>query len=239
MRKPQGKRGEVHSLASLHPANSFVPIIRRVRSSVVSISALEDSRAVAQGFWQRFMSEMQPPSQDPANRQFGSGFVISPQGHILTNQHVIRRASKIRVSFYGGKRPLVGDVVWEDPQRDLAVLKVRTSSPLKPLMLGSSRTTEVGEWAIAIGNPLGLNHSVTLGVISGKDRPLSLEDRFFGRVIQTDAAINPGNSGGPLLNIFGQAIGINTLVVYPSQSISFAIPIDEVKPMIRSFLERG
>ncbi|WP_091834128.1 S1C family serine protease [Marininema halotolerans] len=91
---------------------------------------------------------------------------------------------------------------------------------------------------VAIGNPLGLNHTVTLGVISGKDRPLSMADRFFSRVIQTDAAINPGNSGGPLLNIFGQAIGINTLVVYPSQSISFAIPIDEIKPLIRSYIEK-
>ncbi|SDX51797.1 Trypsin-like peptidase domain-containing protein [Marininema mesophilum] len=240
MKRPQRKRNDVYSLASLHPANTFVPIIRRVRNSVVSISALEQPQRIeTHGFWQRFMSDIHPPpvSQNP-NQQFGSGFVISPRGYILTNQHVIRRAEKIQITLYNNKHSLPATVVWEDAERDIAVLQVKTSTPLRPLSLGSSRSTEVGEWAVAIGNPLGLNHTVTLGVISGKDRPLSMADRFFSRVIQTDAAINPGNSGGPLLNILGQAIGINTLVVYPSQSISFAIPIDEIKPMIRSYIEK-
>ncbi|SFS45213.1 S1C family serine protease [Marininema halotolerans] len=240
MRKANGKRHDVQSLAALHPANTFVPIIRRVRNSVVSISAQEPpQRAGTQGFWQRFMTDMQPPPEpENPSHQFGSGFIISPQGYILTNQHVIRRAEKIQIHLYNIKRSLPATVIWEDAERDIAVLQVKSPSPLRPLSLGSSRTTEVGEWAVAIGNPLGLNHTVTLGVISGKDRPLSMADRFFSRVIQTDAAINPGNSGGPLLNIFGQAIGINTLVVYPSQSISFAIPIDEVKPLIRSYIEK-
>ena len=96
----------------------------------------------------------------------------------------------------------------------------------------------MGEWVIAVGNPWGLDHTVTVGVISGKNRPLQVDGRFYGNVIQTDAAINPGNSGGPLINILGEVIGINTLIVYPSQSIGFAIPVDDVKQLLKQLLAR-
>ncbi|PTM60008.1 S1C family serine protease [Desmospora activa] len=234
MNHARRRRGDVHSLSASHPANTFVPVIRRARHSVVSILAEDQNEAVPASFFGRILSEWGGQSTPRKQRQFGSGFIISPQGLILTNEHVVRNAHRILVNLYGHKKPLLAEVVWREPRHDIAVIRVQASQPLKPLPMGSSQLTEVGEWAVAIGNPLGLNDSVTIGIISGKDRPLRLENRHFGNVIQTDAAINPGNSGGPLLNILGQVIGINTLVVYPSQSISFAIPIDEVKPLIRS-----
>ncbi|WP_170109715.1 S1C family serine protease [Melghirimyces profundicolus] len=241
MKQPQRRKGEVRSLSAHHPANAFVPVIRRVRHSVVAITSEEESVPDTRSLWDRLLSEwgVTPVEPEPERkRQFGSGFVISPRGYIVTNEHVVRKAKRVAVRLYGRKSPLPASVVWTDPSRDLAVIQVRSHVPLKPLALGSSRLTEVGEWSIAIGNPLGLHHSVTLGVVSGKDRPLQIQNRQFGSVIQTDAAINPGNSGGPLINILGQAIGVNTLMVYPSQSISFAIPIDDIKPLIRPYLDR-
>jgi S1-C subfamily serine protease len=237
MNHAKRRRGDIRSLSANHPANTFVPVIRRARHSVVSILSEEPHEEDQISLLNRILSEWGGVQARPrTQRQFGSGFVISPQGLILTNEHVVRKAGRITVKLYGQKKPLPATIIWKEPYRDIAIIRVKPPQPLKPLPLGSSQLTEVGEWAVAIGNPLGLNDSVTLGIISGKDRPLRLQDRHFGNVIQTDAAINPGNSGGPLLNILGQAIGINTLVVYPSQSISFAIPIDEVKPLIRSHL---
>lgn len=226
MKASHRRKGELYSLSANHPANSFVPVIRRVRNSVISISAEEDSRPASPSLFNRLFNEIIPSDQEgqETRRQYGSGFVISPRGYILTNEHVVKNAHRLLVHFFGRKKPLPARVVWRDTHHDLAVIQVRSSTPLQPLTMGSSRHTEVGEWAIAIGNPLGLHHSVTLGVVSGKDRPLNLRERRFGHVIQTDAAINPGNSGGPLINILGQAIGVNTLVVYPSLAISFAIP---------------
>ncbi|SMO59112.1 S1C family serine protease [Melghirimyces algeriensis] len=240
MRQPQRRKRTVYSLSAHHPANTFVPVIRKVKHSVVAISAEERQSTATYSLWDRLLSEWgATPLEEPQEkkRQFGAGFVISPHGYILTNEHVIRKAERISVHLYDKKRSLPARIVWTEPRHDVAVIQVRSSNPLRPLPLGSSHLTEVGEWAIAIGNPLGLNHSVTLGVISGKDRPLQVQNRRFENVIQTDAAINPGNSGGPLINVLGQAIGVNTLMVHPSQSISFAIPIDEVKPLIRSYLE--
>lgn len=237
MNQARRRRGDVRSLSANHPANTFVPVIRRARHSVVSILAEDRHEPEQISLFNRILSDWSGGQARPrTQRQFGSGFVISPQGLILTNEHVVRNAGRIMVTLYGQKKPLQAEVVWKEPRRDIAVIRVKPTQALKPLPLGSSQLTEVGEWAVAIGNPLGLNDSVTLGIVSGKDRPLRLEDHHFGNVIQTDAAINPGNSGGPLLNILGQAIGINTLVVYPSQSISFAIPIDDVKPLIRPHL---
>lgn len=237
MNHARRRRGDVRSLSAHHPANTFVPVIRRARYSVVSILSEDQQTTTSSSLFGRILSEWGSQPYQRTQRQFGSGFVISPQGLILTNEHVVRNAHQILVNLYGHKKPLQAKVEWKEPRHDIAVIRVKPPHSLKTLPLGSSQLTEVGEWAVAIGNPLGLNNSVTIGIISGKDRPLRLENRHFGNVIQTDAAINPGNSGGPLLNILGQVIGINTLVVYPSQSISFAIPIDDVKPLIRSHFD--
>lgn len=223
-------------LAAHHPANLFVSVVRRIKSGVVAIETTEAPRALS--LQSAVLHMLFPELGKSANssRQFGSGFVIHPAGYILTNQHVIERTAEVRVKMDGMKRPLLAHVVWSHPEKDIAVLKVHAPKPLKALPLGSSETTQVGEWVLAMGNPMGLEQSVTVGVISGKNRPLHIGDLRYDNVIQTDAAINPGNSGGPLINIMGEVIGINTLIIFPSQSLGFAIPIEDVLADIRRFL---
>lgn len=235
VRKFQVTRPGDLSLAAQHPANSFVQVVRKVRSGVVSILAEEEESETLNDLFLRLLLPDWKGQETPT-RHFGSGFVIHPGGYILTNEHVIRRAGSVSVRLYGYRRSLPAYSVWEDRHRDLAVIKIDPPFPLSPLRLGSSESTAVGEWVIAVGNPLGLDHTVTVGVVSGKNRPLRIANRSYDNVIQTDAAINPGNSGGPLINILGEVVGINTLIIYPSQSIGFAIPIDDVKPLIRRFI---
>ncbi|WP_188433335.1 S1C family serine protease, partial [Kroppenstedtia guangzhouensis] len=155
MKASNRRKGELYSLSANHPANSFVPVIRRVRNSVVAISAEEDNPPASRSLFNRLFNDFTPPDQEEQDtrRQYGSGFVISPKGYILTNEHVVRRAKRLLVHFFGRKGPLPARVVWRDFHHDLAVIQVRSSTPLKPLAMGSSRHTEVGEWAIAIGNP--------------------------------------------------------------------------------------
>ncbi len=236
VRKFRVTRPENLSLSARHPANSFVQVVRRVRGGVVSILTEEEGTENLNDLLLRlFLPEWKGHQETPI-RHFGSGFVIHPDGYILTNEHVVRRAGTVSVRLYGYRRPLMARVAWQDPHRDLAVIKIHPPFPLSPLRLGSSEATAVGEWVIAVGNPLGLDHTVTVGVVSGKNRPLRIANRSYDNVIQTDAAINPGNSGGPLINILGEVIGLNTLIIYPSQSIGFAIPVDDVKPLIRPFV---
>lgn len=218
--------------ASSHPANYFVPIIRKARHGVVSIITEEKEPLFANdSFWEFFHPELFQKST--TTRQFGSGFILHPSGLIVTNEHVISHSDHIKVKIYGLKSHLLAIPVWKDKKRDLAIIQVKTSYPLKPLPIGSAKNTEIGEWVIAVGNPFGLDQTVTLGIVSGKHRSLRIGNRFYANVIQTDAAINPGNSGGPLLNMLGQVIAINTLVIHPSQSIGFAIPIDEIKGYVK------
>ncbi|MBH8597088.1 MULTISPECIES: S1C family serine protease [unclassified Thermoactinomyces] len=226
-------------IASMHPANVFVSVFRRIKKSIVSIEA--DRRLTTGSLQRNLFDFLFPETHDfQANRegQFGSGFVIHPKGYILTNEHVIHQASRIRVKVEGIKHPLPATPIWADERKDLAVIRIPLPHPLKPLPLGTSANTQVGEWVLAVGNPYGLEQTVTVGVISGKNRPLRVGNRSYENVVQTDAAINPGNSGGPLVNILGEVIGINTLIIYPSQCIGFAIPIEDVRPHIQRFLAR-
>lgn len=171
----------------------------------------------------------------PSTKSFGTGFIIHPKGYILTSEHVVHQAKYIYVKLYN-KTVSEAKVVWRDQSRDLAVIKIPTRKKLPVLPLGSSKHAMVGEWVIAIGNPVGLENTVTTGVISAKNRPVRIEGRQYEDVIQTDAAINPGNSGGPLINIHGQVIGMNAFILKETQSLGFAIGIDSIKPHIQKFI---
>lgn len=182
-----------------------------------------------------------PFGEGPMPRKFernasGSGLIIRADGYILTNNHVVRHAGDINVRL-NDKRIFKGHVVGRDSFTDVALVKI-DAKDLPVANLGTSKSIRPGDWAIAIGSPLGLDHTVTLGIVSALGR--SLTDLHSNvELIQTDAAINPGNSGGPLLNIAGQVIGINTAIRSDAQNIGFAIPIDIAKGVVQELLSKG
>lgn len=173
----------------------------------------------------------------------GSGFVYDEQGHILTNYHVIENADKILVTLADGST-LDATVVGQDPSNDLAVLQVNTDGhKLQAIPLADSGALQVGQFVVAIGNPFGLERTLTFGVISSLGRIIQSPDgRFIGQAIQTDAAINPGNSGGPLLDLQGRVIGVNSQIISPSRAnagIGFAIPVNTVKRVAPELIAHG
>ncbi|KAF0133462.1 MAG: trypsin-like serine protease with C-terminal PDZ domain [Candidatus Saganbacteria bacterium] len=165
----------------------------------------------------------------------GSGFIIDKEGHIFTNEHVVNGSDKIKVTLKDG-RSFEGKVVGSDASIDLAIVKIEASD-LPILNLGDSSIARPGEWVIAIGNPYGFSNTVTAGIISATGRTLA--DIGKKDLIQTDAAINPGNSGGPLINVKGEAIGINTAIVAQAQGIGFAIPINSAKEIKNDLITKG
>lgn len=175
-----------------------------------------------------------PPPNAPGS---GSGLIVDSQGHIITNNHVIGDASEVEVRL-SDKTKLIAQVIGRDPDTDLALLKVTAGRPLPSARFGDSAGVKVGQWVLAVGNPFGLDRTVTLGVVSGIGREnvnLSRYENF----IQTDASINPGNSGGPLFNLRGEVIGINTAIINFAQGIGFAIPSNMVKQVIEQLLAKG
>jgi S1-C subfamily serine protease len=170
----------------------------------------------------------------------GSGFIYDREGHVVTNFHVVDGADDIEVKF-GDELSLPAQVVGTDPANDLAVLRIDVSQiAVTPVELGSSADLRVGQRAIAIGNPFGLDQTLTTGVISALGRPLQTEsDNFIFNVIQTDAAINPGNSGGPLLDSRGRVIGVNTAIRQDAEGIGFAVPVDTVKRIVPALIANG
>lgn len=203
-----------------------VAIAERVGPSVVGVS----NQAVSRSLFGREMVE----------QGSGSGVIISQDGYIVTNYHVIHNAQRILISLADG-RQFQADVKGSDPDTDLAVLKINASN-LPAATLGDSNQLRAGELVVAIGNPLGAEfaRSVTAGVISAKEREITIQERKF-KLIQTDAAINPGNSGGALINSRGEVIGINTVkfVFEGVEGMGFAIPMSDAKPIINELIERG
>lgn len=198
-----------------------------------SVSPFGDDPFFREFFGERFkeFSRMVPM------RGKGSGFIVSEDGKILTNNHVVADADTITVTLSDG-RTFDAKIVGKDPTFDLAVLKIEAKD-LPTLELGDSEATKVGEWAVAIGNPLGLEHTVTVGVVSAKNRSIHARNFNFDGFIQTDAAINPGNSGGPLLNMDGRVIGINTAIIPYAQGIGFAIPVNMAKQVMDDIVRYG
>lgn len=190
-------------------------------------------------FFKNFFGGQFPQGQTEITQGMGSGFIISKDGYILTNEHVVSGATKIEVVLTQGNKRVPAKLMGSDTELDLAVLKIDAGSNLPFLEMGDSDKVKVGDWVIAIGNPYGLDHTVTVGVISAKGRPVTIQNRDYKNLLQTDASINPGNSGGPLLNMKGQVVGINTAVNASAQGIGFAIPTSTVNPVLNILKTKG
>jgi len=178
-----------------------------------------------------------PQERMPNSPGSGSGLIVDADGHIVTNNHVIGDATEIEVRL-SDKSTLIGQVIGKDPDTDLAVIKVTPAHPLVYAKFGDSSLVRVGQWVLAVGNPFGLDRTVTLGVVSGIGRE-NINLSRYENFIQTDASINPGNSGGPLFNLHGEVIGINTAIINFAQGIGFAIPSNMAKQVIQQLLAKG
>lgn len=225
---------EVDLLARLN--DEYAAVTDAVAPSVVSIdTAGLGAQSMLDGLGRRMTRSV--PTQDQ-----GSGVIVSEEGHVLTNQHVVRDQQQIRVTLHDG-RMFPATLVGEDPLLDIAVLRIEGEGPFKPLKFGDSSSVRRGQIVFAFGNPFGLGETVTQGIISAVERSLSDTQRDL---FQTDAAINPGNSGGPLVNLRGELIGINSAIYRPDervrsgfQGVGFSIPSNDVKEALLGILERG
>ena len=184
-------------------------------------------------FFSRFMNPRASTAQS-----LGTGVIINRDGFVLTNEHVLAGATQIRVGLSDG-RQFDAELIGGDPESDLAVVKVKTGEPLPTPKLGDSDDVMIGESVIAIGNPFGLNSTVTTGVLSAVNRSIRGDGREYHGFLQTDASINPGNSGGPLLNMDGEVIGINTAILGNAQGIGFAIPINRARRIVEDLIRHG
>ena len=228
----------------------FVPLVQSAGKAVVNIST--EKKVMQRGGmpsemfrglppeFERFFEQFEGSGRNAkprTQRSLGTGFLISSDGYIVTNNHVVAGADTVLVNLQGStgkEHSLKAQVIGTDEETDIALLKVKADAPLPFLNFGNSDKMEVGEWVLAIGNPFGLGHTVTAGILSAKGR--NIQSGPFDNFLQTDASINPGNSGGPLLNMAGQVIGINTAIIASGQGIGFAIPsnmaakiIDQIK----------
>jgi serine protease Do len=226
-------------------AMGFAPLFKPALPAVVSITSsrvvkLPQSPFFNDPFFQQFFGGQIPRQpQEQRERGLGSGVIISPDGYILTNNHVVEKSTDIKVNF-SDKRQFTGKVIGTDPQTDIAVVKIEATG-LPTIPLGDSSKLQVGDYAFAIGNPFGVGETATMGIISATGRNgLSIED--YEDFIQTDAAINPGNSGGALLNARGELIGINTAILSGgggNQGVGFAIPVNMAKYVMDEILKHG
>ncbi len=233
------------AIAAEHPfptgtPPSFADLANRVKDSVVNISTTQvvegnpmmdffgPNSPFGKFFGDQFSGKM--PHGPMTTHALGSGFVISSDGLILTNNHVVEKATEIKVKLQNGKE-YDAKIVGRDPKTDLALIQTRPDADFpKPAVLGDSDAIRVGDWVMAVGNPFGLGQTVTTGIISGKGRIIGAGP--YDDFLQTDAAINPGNSGGPLFDMNGAVIGVNTAIVAQGQGIGFAIPINLTKSLL-------
>ncbi|WP_407705372.1 DegQ family serine endoprotease [Sulfitobacter indolifex] len=238
------------SMALAKP-ESLAPLAEKISPSVVNIttSTTVEGRTGPQGIvpegspFEDFFREFQDRNNDEGDRPrrssaLGSGFVISEDGYVVTNNHVIESADEITIEFFSGEE-LVAKVIGTDPKTDIALLKVEASQPLPFVSFGDSNAARVGDWVIAMGNPLGQGFSVSAGIVSARNRALS---GTYDDYIQTDAAINRGNSGGPLFNMDGEVIGVNTAILSPnggSIGIGFSMASNVVTRVIDQLKEFG
>ena len=233
------------------PESFVTQAARRAGPAVVRIDTVRTvaigrlaPQGLGQPFFDRFFDqffENDLPPRERTQREQGTGVIFAEEGLILTNAHVVESSDQVEIRLTDG-RTLVGTVVGLDPVTDLAVVRVMSPTPLPVAPLGNSDALEVGDWAIAVGNPFGLDNTVTMGIISNLNRNISklgITDKRL-QLIQTDAAINPGNSGGPLLNAAGEVIGINTLVRSgPGAGLGFAIPINRARSIAEELIRTG
>ncbi|MBO0351134.1 trypsin-like peptidase domain-containing protein [Phormidium pseudopriestleyi FRX01] len=224
--------------------NFIASAAAKVGPAVVRIDALRGERTVEENdegnpLFRKFFGEEMPPPKQRGNHGTGSGFILSAEGQIITNAHVVEGTRVVKVTLNDG-RIFEGKVMGIDSLTDLAVVKIE-GTRLPKVKLGNSENLVPGQWAIAIGSPLGLDNSVTVGIISATGRSSSqvgIPDKRV-RFIQTDAAINPGNSGGPLLDDRGEVIGVNTAILADAQGLGFAIPIETAKRIANELFTNG
>jgi serine protease Do len=239
--------------APLAALPSFAPVAEKAEAAVVFISTSKTvkSRSFRIGpgapggpggpgddFFDRFFSRPAPQG-DRKERGQGSGFIIDAEGHIVTNNHVVEGAEEIKVKLSSG-REIPAEIIGRDPKTDLALIKLKDRGPYSFLALGDSSKLRIGDWVLAIGNPFGLEHTVTAGILSATSR--SIGQGPYDDYLQTDAAINFGNSGGPLLNVYGEVVGINSAIVAAgggNVGIGFAIPANMAKGVVDQLKSRG
>lgn len=232
-------------------AKKLEPSVVNITTTYVSKRATADSRRRQQTpqedpeeFFRRFFAPFGQIPEEPQRRDAnGSGVIVDPNGYILTNHHVVEDADRIQVRLTGDPpgREYPAKLIGADPETDLAVIKIDAPRKLTPAKIGNSDAVQVGDWAIAIGSPFGLQATVTAGIISAKDRDIA-GGRQFQHFLQTDAAINPGNSGGPLLSINGEVIGINTAIATTGRTfagVGFALPINTAVKVYNQIIKTG
>ncbi|QGQ95256.1 PDZ domain-containing protein [Paenibacillus psychroresistens] len=258
---PDVKTAAVSSASDIVRPNNIAQIVESSSPAVVKIETLVkpktrqgqsggslfDDPIFRQFFGDDGSEQQQEPQQDPSDSQglqplgMGSGFIFEKSGYILTNEHVIDGSDEIQVTVQGYEKPFIAKLLGNSYDLDLAVLKIVGTKDFPILPLGNVENTSVGDWVVAIGNPYGFEHTVTVGVLSAKERPIEIPDqqgtRNYKHLLQTDASINPGNSGGPLLNLNGEVIGINTAVSSQAQGIGFAIPTSTIQGVLDSLIK--
>lgn len=252
---------EQESAEDLVKLPSFQPIAENIAPAVVNISTetqVNSEQQIPEGhpfdhfggpeeFLERFFGQPFDQPQPQPRRAMGSGFFISTDGYILTNNHVIENATDVKVTIHeSGKsqnrdqNSYEAEVVGQDPNTDIALLKIEAKEDLAVIPLGNSDQLQKGDWVVAIGNPFGLDNSISAGIVSAKGREISPgQSRRFDDFIQTDAAINLGNSGGPLVNLAGEVVGINTAIAAQGSGIGFAVPVNLVKDILPALRTEG
>lgn len=221
--EPMNQKDESAGMVrSLYP--DVRDLIKKVNRSVVSIRMLDGGSS-----WSFGNLGLNSDSNSKATG-YGSGFIISSSGHIITNEHVLRNGTQIEVELLSGAK-YIARTLFKDPKNDIALIKIDANG-LEPVKMGNSDNVDLGEWVIGIGNPYGIGQSIMIGIVSAQKR--MIPGSGYPPLIQIDAAMNLGNSGGPLFNMQGEVIGINTILLWKSQGIGFATPIN----MARDFLER-